>query len=41
MHHHIMKLWSFHGWGLNFIGQIHPSSRRHHFIFVGTNYFNK
>jgi hypothetical protein len=38
----IMKPWPFRGWGLDFIGEIHPgSSRGHRFILVATNYFTK
>jgi transposase InsO family protein len=42
MLHPIIKLWPFHGWGLDFIGQIHPpSSEGHRFVLVATNYFTK
>jgi hypothetical protein len=38
----IIKSWSFKGWGLDFIGQIHPSwSKGHRFVLVATNYFTK
>jgi hypothetical protein len=38
----IVKSWSFRGWGLDFIGEIHPrSSKRHQFILVATDYFTK
>jgi hypothetical protein len=38
----IVKSWPFRGWGLDFIGEIHPgSSKRHRFILVATNYFTK
>jgi hypothetical protein len=38
----IMKLWPFRGWGLDFIGEIHPgSSKGHRFILVATDYFTK
>jgi hypothetical protein len=38
----IVKLWPFRGWGLDFIGEIHPgSSKRHRFILVATDYFTK
>jgi hypothetical protein len=38
----IMKLWPFRGWGLDFIGEIHPiSSKGHQFILVATDYFTK
>jgi hypothetical protein len=42
MLHSIIKPWSFHGWGLGFIGQIHPpSSKGHFFVLVATDYFTK
>jgi hypothetical protein len=35
MLHPIIKQWPFRGWGLYFIGQIHPpSSKGHHFVLV-------
>src|SRR6266540_2619416 len=38
----IIKSWPFRGWGLDFIGMIHPaSSRGHQFMLVATNYFTK
>jgi transposase InsO family protein len=38
----IVKLWPFRGWGLDFIGEIHPgSSKGHQFILVATDYFTK
>jgi hypothetical protein len=38
----IMKPWPFRGWGLDFIGEIHPgSSKGHRFIFVAMDYFTK
>jgi hypothetical protein len=38
----IVKPWPFRGWGLDFIGEIHPgSSKGHRFIFVATDYFTK
>jgi hypothetical protein len=38
----IVKPWPFRGWGLDFIGEIHPrSSKGHQFIFVATDYFTK
>jgi hypothetical protein len=38
----IVKPWSFRGWRLNFIGEIHPrSSKGHRFILVATDYFTK
>jgi hypothetical protein len=37
-----MKPWLFRGWGLDFIGEIHPgSSKGHRFIFVAMDYFTK
>jgi hypothetical protein len=38
----IVKLWPFRGWGLDFIGEIHPgSSKGHWFILVAIDYFTK
>jgi hypothetical protein len=38
----IVKPWPFRGWGLDFIGEIHPSlSKGHRFILVATTYFIK
>jgi hypothetical protein len=32
----------FRGWGLDFIGEIHPSSSKgHRFVLVATDYFTK
>jgi hypothetical protein len=40
--HPIIKPWSFRGWGLNFIGEIHPSSSKgHRFMLAATDYFTK
>jgi hypothetical protein len=40
--HPIIKPWMFRGWGLDFIGEVHPlSSKGHHFILVATDYFTK
>jgi hypothetical protein len=40
--HPIIKPWPFRGWGLDFIGEIHPlSSKGHQFVLVATNYFTK
>ena len=40
--HPIIKPWPFRGWGLDFIGQIHPpSSKGHRFGLVATDYFTK
>jgi hypothetical protein len=30
MLHPIIKLWLFHGWALDFIGEIHPVSSKGH-----------
>jgi hypothetical protein len=33
---------AFQGWGLDFIGEIHPSSSKgHQFVLVATDYFTK
>jgi hypothetical protein len=38
----IVKPWSFGGWGLDFIGEIHlGSSKGHRFILVASDYFTK
>jgi hypothetical protein len=40
--HPIIKPWPFRGWGLDFIGKIHPSSSQGHcFVIVATDYFTK
>jgi hypothetical protein len=40
--HPIIKAWSFNGWALDFVGQIHPtSSKGHQFVLVTTDYFTK
>ena len=39
--HHIIKLWPFRGWGLDFIGQINPPSSKGRFVLVATDYFTK
>jgi hypothetical protein len=40
--HPIIKPWPFRGWGLDFIGEIHPSSTEgHKFVVVATDYFTK
>jgi hypothetical protein len=42
MLHLIIKPWSFCGWGLDFIDQIHPpSSKGHRFVLIATDYFTK
>jgi hypothetical protein len=38
----IIKPWPFHGWALDFVGQIHlSSSKDHQFVLVATNYVTK
>jgi hypothetical protein len=38
--HPIIKPWPFRGWGLDFIGKIHPPSAKGHcFVIVATDYF--
>jgi hypothetical protein len=38
----IIKPWTFHGWALDFIGQIyHSLSKCHRFVLVATDYFTK
>jgi hypothetical protein len=38
----VVKPWPFRGWGLDFIGEIHPgSSKGYRFILVVMNYFTK
>jgi hypothetical protein len=40
--HPIIKPWPFRGWGLDFVGEIHPSSSKGHiFVLVATDYFSK
>jgi hypothetical protein len=40
--HQIIKPWPFGGWGLDFIGKIHPSPTKGHcFVIVATDYFTK
>jgi hypothetical protein len=40
--HPIIKPWPFRGWGVDFIGEIHPSSSKgHRFVLVATDYFTK
>jgi hypothetical protein len=42
MLHPIIKPWMFHGWALDFVGQIHPtSSKGHRFVLGATDYFTK
>ncbi|KAM2602743.1 hypothetical protein TB1_040116 [Malus domestica] len=38
----VVKPWPFRGWAMDFVGQIHPTSRKGHtFIIVATDYFTK
>jgi hypothetical protein len=40
--HSIIQPWPFRGWGLDFIGKIHPPSTKGHcFVIVATDYFTK
>jgi hypothetical protein len=40
--HPIIKPWPLRGWGLDFIGNIHPlSTKGHSFMIVATDYFTK
>jgi transposase InsO family protein len=42
MMHPIIKPWPFRGWGLDFIGEMHPSSTKgHRFILMTTDYFSR
>jgi hypothetical protein len=42
MLHPIIKPWPFRGWGLNFVGEVHPSSiKGHRFVLMATDYFIK
>jgi hypothetical protein len=42
MLHPIIKRWSFRGWALDFVGQIHSaSSKGHQFVLVAMDYFTK
>jgi hypothetical protein len=42
MFHLIIKPWSFHGWTLDFVSQIHPAlSKGYRFMLVTTDYFIK
>jgi hypothetical protein len=42
MMHPIVKSWPFRCWGLDFVGEIHPSSSKGHcFILVAMDYFTK
>jgi hypothetical protein len=40
--HPVVKPWLFKGWGLDFLGEIHPSSSKgHRFVLLATDYFTK
>jgi hypothetical protein len=40
--HPIIKPWPFRGWGMDFIGEVHPStSKGQRFVLVATYYFSK
>jgi hypothetical protein len=42
MLHSIIKPWPFRGWGLDFIGEINPTSTKGHcFVLAATDYFTK
>jgi hypothetical protein len=42
MLHPIIRPWPFRGWALDFVGQIHPASSKHHrFVLVAMEYFTK
>jgi hypothetical protein len=42
MLHLIIKPWPFKGWGLEFIGEIHPASMKgHRFILEAADYITK
>jgi hypothetical protein len=42
MLHPIIKLWSFYGWALDFVDQIHhASSKGHLFVLVAMDYLMK
>jgi transposase InsO family protein len=42
MLHPVMKPWPFWGWGLDFVGEVHPSSSKgHRFVLVAIDYFTK
>jgi hypothetical protein len=42
MLYRIVKVWPFRGWGLDFVGEVHPaSSKGHIFVLVATDYFTK
>jgi IS30 family transposase len=40
MLHPVVKVWPFRAWGLDFIGEVHPSlSKGHRFVLVAIDYF--
>jgi hypothetical protein len=39
--HPIIKPCPFKGWGLDFIGEIHPPLKRNRFVLVAIDYFTK
>ena len=40
--HPIIKPWPFRGWGLDFIGEIHPSSSKgHRFVLIAIDYLTE
>jgi hypothetical protein len=42
MLHPRIELWPFHGWSLDFVGQIHPALfKGHRFVLVMMDYFTK
>jgi hypothetical protein len=42
MLHPIIKPWSFRGWDLDFIREVHPASMKgHRFVLMATDYFTK
>jgi hypothetical protein len=42
MLHLIIKPWPFRGCGLDFVGEVHPSSTKdHRFVLLATDYFTK
>jgi hypothetical protein len=42
MLHPVVMVWPFRGWGLDFVGEVHPaSSKGHRFVLAVTNYYTK
>jgi hypothetical protein len=42
MLHPIIRPWPFRGWGLDFIGEVNPTSTKgHRFVLAATDYFTK